>query len=191
MSPQNPPKSLQNILVPPLVLAANPHYYDYIHFIDLKADQQVEMVSGGGQALHRRLLGRYELSFQGEEEATLRFFDLSDVNPYKNSITIGQPAEASYQIHIEKGVFALCSDIPANIPDDKWPWLVFSFRLVFDDDPLSMGQPPLPPELAEHPETREIYESYMASLEGRKRYYMGAHGEKVTYSDIVARGLSG
>lgn len=183
-------KKLRDLLAAPCVLCANPHYYDYIHFIKLKEGGEVDMVAGGGQALHRQLLGRYELSFPGEDEAVIRFFDITDVNPYDNAVVRERYDEMTYRIHMETGPFAFPYDIPANIPEEQWPWKIYAFRLVFDDDPLSVGALPWPPELAEHPETRALYERHIEASNAARRYYLPAYEEEVVYPEAVKRGLA-
>ncbi len=186
----SPPVSIHALFREPVFLHANPQYYDYIHHIDLEEGNQVKMVAGGCQAIRRVVHGRYEVSFPGPDEVLVRFFDLADVNPYQNNAVIAVLGEVSYKATLEFGPFAMATDIPANIPDERWPWVVSPFRVVFEEDPLAMGHKKLPPELLAHPEMQEFLKPILEGQEADRRYYVRGYVEEITYTEAVKRGLA-
>ena len=100
------------------------------------------------------------------------------------------PAEA-VRVAIETGPFALRCGVVWNVTEEDWPFLLYDYRLVLSEDPLSAGEKPLPRELLEHPdlpaETRELFESIKHRAEAMRRYYKG--GVELKHREILGMGL--
>lgn len=182
---------LREILKAPLHISANPHFYDYIHWVKLSDDGAVEMIAGSGQALHRRIVGKWRLLDPTPSEATLHFFDLLDTDPYERRPDTAKVDDMAVRVAIEAGPFALRCGVVWNVTEEDWPFLLYDYRLVLSEDPLSAGEKPLPPELLEHPdlpaETRELFESMKRSAEERRRYYKD--GVELKHREILGMGL--
>ena len=48
---------------PPRILSANPHYYDYIHYMSFEEDGTIELSDGGGQFMNFEATGKYKFTF--------------------------------------------------------------------------------------------------------------------------------
>jgi hypothetical protein len=163
------------LLQPGTMLVANPHRYDYLHDIELVEDGTVRMVDGGCQAIRRRIIGRYEVTAIGPAEATVRFFDLRDVDPYARSEETRDIETFTARVVLEQGPFAYECEVVWNVKPNEEPYVLFQKRLAFDRDPLAAGTPPFPdfpPEALEVPEIRDLVESLKRSSDGARRYYV-------------------
>lgn len=176
----------------PQRMSANPHYYDYIHFIEVNPDQTVRMVDGGGQALHRRLDGRVGVISATETECQLRFFELREVDPYQRRSETKSLDEFLVQVTVEPGPFLLKSELVWNVAEEDHPWLLFEWRLLFSSDPLRAGLPSLldlPPEVLAHPELCKLVETEQRSREATRRYYLATSGVEIPQKEALRRGL--
>jgi len=169
------------------MLVANPHFYDYIHHLELKEDGRVEMVDGRCQALRRRLDGRYEIDLLGTQEANVRFFDLRDVDPYERSPETKEIEPFTVRVLLETGPFAYECEVVWNVKPDEDPYVLFQARLAFDADPLAVGfpkWPEFPPEALEIPEFRNFVESHKRTAEASRRYYATRDREEMSIADL-------
>lgn len=184
---------LREALRRPGRLCANPQWYDYVHFIDLRDDGAVTMIAGGGQALRRRIEGTLELLEVDERRARVRFSGLRDADPYARSLETRTIADLELDVVVEPGPFALCREVMWRVEEDERPWLLFEDRLAFAADPLAGGEPQVPdwpPELLDaHPEARALWQSMHAAHESARRYYVVSAGEELPQRAVLALGL--
>lgn len=180
---------LREILRPPVRLDANPQFYDYIRSVSLREDGSVEMIAGAGQALRRRIVGKHRVTYSTSEEAEIHFFDLLDTDPYERRPETAKVDDMKLGVVLEVGPFALQCEVVWNVTEDKRPWLLVQRRLRFSDDPLAAGQPELPKELLEHPETKALFEGEAQRREARRRYYRTSDGVELSQQEILGMGL--
>ncbi|MCX4241872.1 hypothetical protein [Paraliomyxa miuraensis] len=182
---------LRQTLRTPGRLSANPHRYDYLHFIEIHDDGTVEMLAGGGQALRRRIIGRLDVLEATDDRARVRFSELLDTDPYERSPERKPLDDLELDVIVELGPFALPCEVVWNVKEHERPWLLFEHRLAFAQDPLAGGQPQLPdwpPEVLEqNPEVRELYDHMFRSAEASRRYYLG--GKELPQRELMAMGL--
>ncbi len=180
------------LLRPPLVMSANPHYYDYIHWIRLEADGSVRMVDGGGQALRRELRGKFRVLVDEHGGVEVLFHDLVDVDPYERSSEKRKVDDLRVQVVCEEGPFALPCEVVWHVTDEQAPWLLCTHRLAFSQDPLSAGRPSLPdfpPEYLEHPEIKRLVDSDRVFRERSRRYYLSTACEELPFCKLREKGL--
>jgi hypothetical protein len=183
---------LREALRAPARLSANPHYYDYVHFLSLGEQGAVALVDGGGQALRRRVVGRLEVIGATRTRAEAWFRDLFDVDPWERSEERTPLEDLVTGVRVETGPFALRCEVVWRVEEDEAPWLLFQHRLAFDTDPLAAGRPSFldwPPEVLEHPDMREMVESMRKSSEAGRRYYLVGSGVELPQREIVRMGL--
>jgi hypothetical protein len=183
---------LREALRGPVRLSANPHYYDYVHLLELGEGGAVELVDGGGQALRRRVVGRLEVIGATRTRAEAWFRELFDVDPWKRSDERTPLEDFVTGMRVETGPFALRCEVVWNVEEDESPWLLFQHRLAFDSDPLGAGRPSFldwPQEVLEHPDMREMVESMRKSSEAGRRYYLVGTGVELPRREIVRMGL--
>lgn len=184
--------NIATILQPGTILVANPHRYDYVHHIELAENGSVEMVDGGGQALRRQIDGRYEILTIGEAEASVRFYDLRDVDPYGRSKETREVEAFTARVFLEKGPFAYQCEVVWNVKPTEEPYVLFQARLAFDRDPLEVGTnqlPDFPPEALEIPEIQDLVESNKRYREANRRYYATRDRVEMPYREIQNLGL--
>jgi hypothetical protein len=183
---------IATILCPGTVLSANPHYYDYIHYIELAQGGTVKMVGGAGQALRREIVGKYRIVTLGPFDAEVYFYELSDVDPYARTTESRPVADFTSRVTLEKGPFVFKCEVVWKVSEDDWPFLLCDHRLVFDDDPLASGQPKwpdFPPEALEVPEIRDLVERNRRSSEAARRYYAPEGRTEMPQHEIKKLGL--
>lgn len=176
------------ILRPGIRLVANPHRYDYIHFLELFEDGRVEMVEGGGQVLRRQINGRYEIVVLGPTEAHVRFYDLRDVDPYGKSQETRDVDAFAVRVVLEKGPFAYECEVVWKVKPGEDPYVLFQERLAFERDPLAAGTPEMPefpPEALEVPEFREFIARHQRYVDAARRYYDVQRQVEMPYGEIV------
>jgi len=173
-------------------IAANPHYYDYIHFIDRAEDGALEMVDGGGQALRRQINGRVEVIDATASVAELLFCDLFDVDPYGRKPDKKKLEDLRVRVEVEAGPFALRQGVVWHVKEGEEPWLLYQHRLVFSEDPISIGQQQItsiPPEVYDHPEVLPMFENMVQGALARRRYYVSKSSINLLQREIMGMGL--
>ena len=180
---------LRALLQSPCLLSSNPHFYDYIHFVDLREGGVVEMVAGGGQVLRRRIVGRFQVLSATASAAAISFFDLLDTDPYERSPETRKVEDRTIHVEVEAGPFVMPCEVVWNVTEEEAPWLLFQDRLAFSEDPLALGQPGLPREVLEHPEMKEFFARVIRSQESERRYWQSSAGTELTKREIDRLGL--
>lgn len=120
-------------------LSANPHLYDYLHFLHFEPDGSVRMVDGGGQVINTSSCGRYQIS-QNDGSFDIHFSNLIQTNPFEKDKIIAQIDDFSVSCQKQNGLFAFRQDVVWQIKDEtKWPCLLYRSRYAFSVDPLEFG----------------------------------------------------
>ncbi len=120
----------------PTVLSANPHWYDYLHFLDINANGSLKMVDGGGQVVNATVKGRLTISPLTDTQAEISLTKLAEYHPYKKGKIRDLP-DFTTKLTQEDGIFAFYEQMfgrPKN-PDDR-RCLLYRTRYVFEVDPL-------------------------------------------------------
>lgn len=103
-------------------LEANPQYYDYIHFIDFKKNNECVFVDGAGQSICLDAKGYYKFHYN-YVNGGLIYFEIGD-------------KKFEVEFKIENKTFPLMKEIIWNCEIEDWPFLIFSQRFVFKSDPF-------------------------------------------------------
>ncbi len=61
-------------------MSANPHFYDYIHFLNFQEDGSVELIDGAGQLINTVARGNYRVGTVTQNSAEVTFYNLVEVN---------------------------------------------------------------------------------------------------------------
>ena len=101
----------------PRCLAANPHYYDYMHYMFFDEDK-IEMGDGGGQSMNFEAIGRYSVKFENDSNGILSI-DMDDYEPM------------DVKFEIEKGPFRLEGSFNTVCVAEE--------RYIFERDPMDIG----------------------------------------------------
>jgi len=164
-----------SLISPPVYLSANPHYYDYLHVLELKADGEIEMLDGAGQFINTLIKGRYELDAQ-----SLRLFDLVEYDAYSKEKLLELPA-VTHQPKKQAGQFAFQQELPFRIDNpDEQPCLLFHARYIFDFDPISGTDDST--NLYHVMENKDFGDS-------QKIFYADTDLEKLTLTELKKRGI--
>lgn len=146
--------------------AANPHLYDYLHFLVFDATGTVEMQDGAGQRLNTLVCGHFSSEQLAPNVFQAHFSEMVELNPYykmerfrgldfdtyfqavqgdvpyEEQDIRSHPEPFSVQITREDGLFFLRRQVVWKIADeDDWPYLLYRVRYVFDSDPLEQFEP--------------------------------------------------
>jgi hypothetical protein len=167
----------------PNVYIANPHFYDYIHFIEFKADGSVEMVDGAGQALNTLAHGKYRIHKIDISTAEVEFYDVVEVNPYKRHEKRGDVENFRVKVVKEVGFFPFRRETVWQVNDeDAWPCLLYQSRYVFVFDPLEFGRSNQIGNLYYLLENKELVDS-------ARYYYIRDEGQRLTAKELEALGI--
>jgi hypothetical protein len=180
---------LRAILEAPCILSANPHFYDYIHFVKFETGSAVEMVAGSGQVLRRRIVGKMRVLSVTASAAEVLFFDLLDTDPYERSPETRAVEDRTIRIEVEAGPFAMPCEVVWNVTEEEAPWLVFQHRLVFSEDPLALGEPEIPKEILEFPEMKAFFAKSLEMKESQRRYWLPSDGVELPKREMERLGL--
>jgi hypothetical protein len=123
----------------PSVLVADPHVYDYMHFLSFERGNKVEMVDGGGQVINAEAKGHFKILPVSAVQADVEFYDLAEHHTYGR----GKKANIegfTVRVTQENGVFAFREIGPWGFEADKWPCLLYRARYVFERDPLEFAR---------------------------------------------------
>lgn len=127
-----------SLLPLPSVLVANPHWYDYLHFLDVKPDGQLKMVDGGGQVINAKVRGQFSMIPLSDTQAEITFTQLANYNPYQKNNPPEPLPDFKTTITKEQGVFLFRQEVIWRIADpDDHPYLMYRTRYVFEVDPLA------------------------------------------------------
>lgn len=173
-------------------MSANPHYYDYIHWIRLESDGTVRMVDGGGQVLRREIRGRFRVLVEESGVVEILFHDLVDVDPYERSAEQRKVDDLRVRVDFEQGPFVFACEVVWKVTDENAPWLLCEYRFALSQDPLAAGRPSLPefpPEYLEHPEIKRLVEENRAYRERSRRYYVRSACQELPYCKLREKGL--
>lgn len=165
----------------PNVYIANPQFYDYLHFIEFRADGSVEMVDGAGQVLNTLAHGKYRVHKIDISTAEVEFYDVVQVNPYKKHEKRGDVENFRLKVVNEKGVFPFREEIVWRVDDeDAWPCLLYQSRYIFEFDPLQFGRSN---QIGNYLlENKELVES-------ARTYYIRDEVQKLTAKELEALGI--
>jgi len=104
-------------------LEGNPQYYDYIHFIDFKKNNECLFVDGAGQSICLEAKGYYKFHYNYLKNGGFIYFEIEN-------------KKFEVQFKIENKTFPLMKEIIWNCEIEDWPFLIFSQRFVFKSDPF-------------------------------------------------------
>jgi len=125
-----------NLFVYPASLQANPHYYDYIYAVELKANGEVELLYGETQGVRSLVRGKFKIQQLDENRAELRCTALAEYDPYSEDKLNDLPDFKTEFIR-ETGTYAFRQEVLWQLDDpDELPCLLYRNRYVFDRDPF-------------------------------------------------------
>ena len=104
-------------------LEANPEYYDYIHFIDFKKNNECVFIDGAGQSICLESKGYYKFHYNYPKNGGYIYFEIEN-------------KKFEVEFTIENKTFILMKEIIWNCEIEDWPFLIFSQRFVFKSDPF-------------------------------------------------------
>lgn len=126
-----------NLFVYPAILHANPHYYDYIYDIELKANGKMELLYGEAQGVRSLVRGKFKIQQLDDNRAELLCTALVEYDPYSEDKLNDLPDFKTEFTH-ETGTYAFYQEILWQLDDpDERPCLLYRNRYVFDRDPFS------------------------------------------------------
>ncbi|MBI1877451.1 MAG: hypothetical protein HYR94_04350 [Chloroflexi bacterium] len=125
---------------PPYVLAANPHYSDYLHVLFFYDNELFEMIEGAGQIINGKAIGKYYITIVNDKLATVELNDLVEVNVYQSDQRVRDMAPMKLTVVKEEGIFAFRIDSGLEKDKAKQPCLMYETRYVFDTDPLAFAR---------------------------------------------------
>ncbi|HEY1012623.1 MAG TPA: hypothetical protein VGE07_07960 [Herpetosiphonaceae bacterium] len=169
------------------LLSANPHLYDYMHYMDFDDDGSVKMIDGAGQRINAVAEGRYRHRQPSDDLIEIEFFELRELNP-RDRAEIRRTFEPFVATaRIERGPFAIREQVVWNVSDENaLRCRLYDRRYVFDTDPLAF---------AEEPQRRSLYyevhtEAERAALIAAARIYYPRSGRQdLTLGELRARGI--
>jgi hypothetical protein len=166
------------------LMIANPHFYDYIHVLDFKDDQTVEFVDGAGQLINTVARGCYQARDLGSSSAELSFYDMIEVDPYRNHQKIDDIPDFTVQVTKEAGRFSFLREVVWKINDPaQHPALLYQARYVYSFDPLEFGRPSQANNLYNIVEQKELVDSV-------RYYYPRDEVQELVLQDLLALGIS-
>ncbi len=164
-------------------MIANPHFYDYIHVLDFKDDQTVELVDGAGQLINTVARGHYQARDLSPSSAEVTFFGLIEVDPYHNYQKIDDIPDFTVQVSKEDGSFAFLREVVWKIEDAAThPALLYQTRYVYAFDPLEFGRPNQANNLYNIVEQKELVDSV-------RYYYPRDDAQELVLRDMLALGI--
>ena len=104
-------------------LEANPQYYDYIHCIDFKKNNECVFIDGAGQSICLELKGYYRFHYNYLKNGGTIYFEIEN-------------KKFEVEFEIESGYFIIMEEIIWNSKLEDWPFLIFLDRFVFKTDPF-------------------------------------------------------
>ncbi len=114
---------------------ANPHIYDYLHQIELKADHSAELVDSGGQCLNSVASCQWALSKSPQaHKYTLSIIDPTEVRENLRHVPQYHDFKVDFKIVTEPRTF----ELPSFNRERPAPTMTCFSRLVFDADPLKL-----------------------------------------------------
>src|SRR5262249_41082206 len=128
---------------------ANPHYYDYLHYVDFKTfltgektSGQLEMADGAGQRMNALIKGTFTLQPGDDEQSIKVLIDELVEWDWMEQVPIEDGEKFPsiiVTIRKEEGVFPFREQIVWNLEnEDRHPCLLYRTRYLFDVDPLEM-----------------------------------------------------
>lgn len=169
-------------------LNANPHYYDYFHYLLFNEDGTVDMGSGAGQAIIVTAQGKYSVSKIYQSSFSIKFYELIETNHYSHNGNIGDKIRDiepfSVIVKIEEGTFAFEQEVIWNIKnEEEHPCYLFTSRYIFDYDPLSFSKEKSQKNPYYLIEEKDFYES-------EKYYYPQAECKKMILKELQELGIT-
>ena len=165
-------------------MSANPHFYDYMHFLDFQEDGSVEFVDGAGQAINTVAHGKYQVLSSDQDSVDVLFRQVVEVNPYQEEEKLNDIDDFTIRVTKENGTFPFIQEVVWKIEDEQeHPCLVYPVRYVFETDPLAFGRPNQMHNLYYIIESRELIES-------ARYYYPLSSQKKLTIRQLREQGIS-
>jgi hypothetical protein len=126
------------------VLEANPHFYDYLHKIELNLDDDgCRFLDGAGQCLQLEIGGTYDDFEPDDKEPKIPTAELPTAESAENVEERGElrfhigGKEFDVPYRIETGRWLLRQEVVWRQSEEDWPILIATRRWVFDYDPIS------------------------------------------------------
>jgi hypothetical protein len=164
-------------------MAANPYYYDYIHSLYFEDDGTVELVDGAGQLVNAVATGKYRVHKIDIDSGEVEFYNLVEVNPYKNNKKIRKLKPFTVRFFREEGIFPFRQEIVWRIDnEDEWPCLLYKARYVFESDPLSFARENQARNLYYLTENKDLFDSACY-------YYSRKDGQELTAKEMLDLGI--
>lgn len=165
-------------------MAANPHFYDYVHVMLFQEDGFVKFVDGAGQCINTIARGRYKVSESPCDSAEVAFSCVVEVNPRREEEEINHVPDFRVKLTRETGVFAFAEEVVWRIEDEQeHPYLLYTTRYVFDRDPLAFSRPKQMKNLYHLVEDKEMVES-------ARCYYPVDGGQRLTLGQLREQGIN-
>ncbi len=169
-------------------LNANPHYYDYFHYLVFNENGTVDMGAGAGQAIIVVVQGKYSVVKIDDYSAFINFYELSEINQYIRNGNIGDKIQDISPFSVkaikENGIFAFYQEVIWNIKnEEEYPCYLFSTRYVFDSDPLNFAKKRSQRNLYYLIEQKDFDES-------EKYYYPQAECKKMILRELQKLGIT-
>ncbi|MEM8861018.1 MAG: hypothetical protein AAGD96_22065 [Chloroflexota bacterium] len=175
----------------PFVLNANPNYYDYLGEINFLSSEKLELASGGGQVIHGKATGSFNLEIMNNNSAKLSIFNLIETDPYyelredkdPNGPKIRDLPNLAFSITRETGTFAMKQEVVWRIEDEqKWPCLLYKTRYRFDKPPLAFAFENRSKGLYFTLENKDFDESEMV-------FYSNHDRQEVDLQTLISKGI--
>lgn len=168
----------------PQLLVANPHLYDYFHYLKFKEDSSVELADGAGQVINGDAHGNYRVVEATDSSAKVEFYDLVETNPYKKNEKIRDLESFQVEVTKEGGLFPFVPHTFARVKsEEERECLLFRERYVFETDPLSFARKRQADSLYYQLEKKDL-------IETARYYYPREDAEELTIKDVLALGLT-
>ena len=165
------------------LIAANPHLYDYAHFLAFKENNEVEFVDGAGQLINIVVKGSYKIISIDNSKVGVEFYNLREVNPYNEGEIVGEIKPFKELVHLETGFFPFHDEYFGKIENEEnTPCLLYRQRYVFEYDPLTF---------AEKNQRKNLY-NVIEDVDNKSLiyYYALPEQEKLSMKKLVDMGIT-
>ena len=165
-------------------LEANPHYYDYFHYLHFAKGGSVKFADGAGQMVNSVAEGKYNILQINSAEAKVEFFDVSELNIYQKNEKTRDINFFSVSLKKEEGIFAFAQEVVWRIEnEDDYPCLLYRTRYVFETDPLFFVRERQQENLYYKIEKKNLFDS-------TRFYYAKEDKEELSLKKIISLGIN-
>ena len=113
---------------------ANPHYYDYLHAIELNEDGSFKFLTGAGQCPGIDVIGKW---FLNDENNSLKFQEVTEVNPFDNDEVIESHKGFEVKFSYFEETTSFRNEVVWRVfKESDWPASIFTSKIIFDEDPI-------------------------------------------------------